>query len=485
MKFMIKNIFIGFVLTMSLFLSSSEAGEFPHPSTYIPTMTELVKHKARYDDPRPYLTTFGPKQVIPPEMYEKMSWDIDTMKNAWAEVRGFKAPDEVGKIAPEIKPGKYHYKDKANYPGLKKLMWEDLYKRFKEGGPPHGGCIPEFEIIPTRQLYFAMPITEATKANEGKAKVDKDGYLIKDSYVAGYPFPKPSGPFKAQQIMFNVEKRYLKWGLNFFLICPNFHGYTKDLSRDFDGEYNVIHMRLNGRVMGAPYGSYDERAESREEFKSFIFGFSSPRDVAGAAQSAIYYTSPEKFDQIMMYFPWMRRVRKLTATDTQDPVMGQDQIYDDNEGWMQKLTPKRYPYKFELLEEREYLVPTPTVDGAEYIKSEGLEFRNMKFERRPLYVVKLTQLDSNYVYSYRIFYIDKETFNFFHIENYDQKGRLYRTWDGNYSFFPEMGVFTWSGMLNSLRDHIDLHSGVNQPYELPAFWSRKDISLSGLLRRAK
>ncbi len=130
-------------------------------------------------------------------------------------------------------------------------------------------------------------------------------------------------------------------------------------------------------------------------------------------------------------------------------------------------------------------MPAPTLDGAEYIKKEGLEFKNMKFERRPLYVIKLTQQDPNYVYSYRIFYIDKETFNFFHIENYDQKGRLYRTWDGNYSFFDEMGMFSWAGMLNSMRDHIDLHSGVQQPYQLPAFWTRKDVSLRGLVKKAK
>jgi hypothetical protein len=94
-------------------------------------------------------------------------------------------------------------------------MWPDLYKRIKPGGPPHAGNIPEFEIIPTRQFYWGLPIAEATKQNEGKTKLDKDGYLIPETWIAGYPFPKPSGPFKAQQIMFNIEKRYLSWGLDF------------------------------------------------------------------------------------------------------------------------------------------------------------------------------------------------------------------------------------------------------------------------------
>jgi hypothetical protein len=152
---------------------------------------------------------------------------------------------------------------------------------------------------------------------------------------------------------------------------------------------------------------------------------------------------------------------------------------------MQKLSPNRYPYEYEVIEEREYLVPAPTQDGSEYITSEGLEFRGLRFERRPMYVIKLTQKDSNYVYGHRIFYVDAETFNFLHIENYDQKGRLYRTWDGNYSFFPEMGIFSWSGSLILMRDHIDTHSGAQQPYQIPAFWDRSDISLKGVMGMAK
>lgn len=455
--------------------------QWPHPKTYIPTLSEVEKHKKLFDDPRPYLKEYGPKQVIPKELYAKLSWDVEKMKSTWAEAVGFKAPDVVGKIAPEIKPGKYTYKDLEANPGFKQLMWPDLYNRIKPGGPPHAGNIPEFEIIPTRQFYWGLPIAEATKQNEGKTKLDKDGYLIPETWVSGYPFPKPSGPFKAQQIMFNVEKRYLSWGLDFYIVGRTL-GFTKNLKLDFDGGYEVFHTRLAGRVM-EPTGWFDKRAKDQGEFKTFILSFSSPRDIAGAAESAAYFLDPKKPDQLMMYLPSMRRVRKMSSTDSQDPIMGQDQIYDDNEGWMQKLSPTRYPYKYEVLEEREFLVVAPTEDGAEYWSSKGLEMRNVRLERRPIYVVKLTQLDKNYVYGHRIFYIDKETFTFYHNEFFDQKGRLYRTWDGNYGWFPEMGTFTWCGTYILMRDHIDLHSGVQQPYQLPAFWTRSDTSLEGFVKQ--
>ena len=104
-------------------------------------------------------------------------------------------------------------------------------------------------------------------------------------------------------------------------------------------------------MLAEPFGWFDNRAQEREEFKTFVMGFSSPRDVAGAAQSALYYLDINTMDQLMMYLPSLRRIRKMSATDSQDPIMGQDQIYDDNEGWMQKLSPTRYPYTFEVIEE--------------------------------------------------------------------------------------------------------------------------------------
>ncbi|MHB8766030.1 MAG: DUF1329 domain-containing protein [Deferrisomatales bacterium] len=479
--------FCSAVLALSVLAAPALAADgpnIPHPKTYLPTLAQIREHKAAFDDPRPYLKDFGPKQVLPKALYEFLSYDVEAMKTQWAELVGFRAPDVVGKIAPEIKPGKYTWQDKEKHPGLKALMWPDLYARIKAGGPPHAGSIPEFEVVPTRQYYYALPVAKATRENRGKAQLDASGYLKPDTWVAGYPFPKPEGPFTAQQVMYNLEKRYLAWGLDFYILSPVL-GYTKDLTLDFDGLYDVTHQRLAGRVLAPPYGWYDDRARERGEFKNFILGFLAPRDVYGAAQSALYYLDPGSPDQLMMYLPSLRRVRKMSATDSQDPVMGQDQIYDDNEGWMQKLSSTRYPYKFEVLEDREYLVPAPTQDGAEYIASKGVEFRNMKFERRPVYVIKLTQQDPNYVYSYRIFYVDKETFNYLHIENYDQKGRLYRTWDGNYSFFPEMGAFSWSGALILMRDHIDTHSGCFQAYQLPAFWTREDVSLQGVMRKAK
>ena len=469
-------------LALLLIPVGSDAGEYPDPTTYIPTFEQLREHKRPYDDPRPVMETFGPQQVLPPEMYKSLTWDVETMKKDWAELVGFRAPDVVGKKSPEIKPGNYTYKDLETQPGLKELFWPQMLERIKPGGPPFVGNIAEFEIVPTEQMFFATPICDASRENRGKTKLREDGYLVYETWHGGYPFPRPSGPQKAWQIMYNVEKRYLNFGLDFLILGFN-HGYTKDLQMDFDCDYIVRHHRLAGRAYMKPYGFFDDRAQKRGEFRSFIMPFLSPRDIAGQVQSALYFLDPEKSDQIYMYIPSLRRVRKLSATDSQDPIAGQDVIYDDNEGFMQKLSPTRYPYETTVLEETEFLVAF-VEDGSPYATSDTVEIKGLKFQRRPVYVVEMKQLDPNYVYSRRVFYIDQETWAHYMVVNYDQKDRLYRTNYIIYSWHPKMGMLAWNGF-DILRDHIDTHSGFQHNYMVPALWGRDDVSMSGVISAGK
>ena len=447
------------------------------------THVALEKHKAFFDDPRPFFKEdLSYKKVLPPNVYAKLTYDVVTMKTLWAEVVGFKAPDVVGKIAPEIKPGTYTYKDKEKYPGFKELMYPNMYNRFNPGAPPLAGNFPEIKVVPTRQYYWALPIAKATKENMGRAKLDEQGYLIPQTYIAGVPFPRPEGKFKAQQVMYNWDRRYLM-GENSATIA-NIKGFSKGLNMDYDGKAVIQQLRLSSRVQIEPFGYYDERAKRNEEKYGFGMTHMAPRDMYGNSMTIIKYLDPNRVDQASMYITVLRRIRKMSATDTQDACGGQDVIYDDDNGFGQALSPKRYPYKFEVLAEREYLVPAYQWDGSLYISSQGLEYHNMEFERRPLYVISLTQMDKNYVYSKRIAYIDKETFLLLDIENYDTKGRFYRQSEARQGFIPEMGLFTSFGGM--FRDYVDLHSTFIQHYSFPALWvNRSDIDIRNLFGRIK
>ncbi len=279
--------------------------------------------------------------------------------------------------------------------------------------------------------------------------------------------------------MVNLEHRYLDFEGNCWLGNEPFsvNGQGKV---DFLGKTQVFRMSLHGRVTFPPYGIYDNRAKENAEAWAALITWDAPRDSAGQLMGITYYLPPTKGENMLLYLPAFRRVRKMTATDTQDAIAGQDIIYDDQEGWQQKLSPERYPYKYEVLEEREFLVMAPTLDGAEYFNSKHwYELKNVRMERRPCYVVQLTQLDKNYVYGRRVLIVDKETFIWYHVSNYDQKGRLYRTFDNNYAFHPEMGQTSWHGSIVLVRDHIDRHSGASVAWLLPAVLNREQIKLEG------
>jgi len=96
-----------FCLVLILVPLASQAEEkLPYPETYVPSAQEK-QIKAVFDDPRDLFVEKTYKDIVPPEVYNRITFDQEKMKKEWAELRGFTALELVGKIAPEIKSGKY------------------------------------------------------------------------------------------------------------------------------------------------------------------------------------------------------------------------------------------------------------------------------------------------------------------------------------------------------------------------------------------
>ena len=101
-----------------------------------------------------------------------------------------------------------------------------------------------------------------------------------------------------------------------------------------------------------------------------------------------------------------------------------------------------------------------------------------------IFVIEMEQLDSTYIYSKRIYYIDKETFLIAGGEYYDQKGRLWRSYNVLYGFTPEIGIFWW--LAASYFDHIDVHSTLEQDFTTLSLGSdREEFGAKRLLRGRK
>jgi len=460
------------------------AGEkLTHPSTYKPKTSEAKKILGIVDDPRDLMATSPPKDVMPPEIWEYMTFDVEEAERLNAELVGFKSPDVVGKLSPEIKPGKYTYKDVEQNPGFKDLFTPEIQLHIRAAGPPLPCSIEEFEIIPTTPIYWFLRYAEATKRNLGKTKLDKDGYIVPRTWEGGCPFPKPSGPQKAQQVFYSFDKRIASFEFCYFLSGESM-SVDKKLLVDKRNQYETNYIKLMGRTLFPPFGWFDDRAKRNGETWSQGTAVNEPRAQRGTVTLRYFYDDKNKVDAFMVYVPSLRRIRKMTATDSQDPLG--DLAYDDTNHLQQKITPKKYPYKFDIIAEREYLLPIAINTGKVWIDSKnGYALREVQFMRRLCYVLQLTQLDHNYLYSKRVIYIDKENFQCQHSANYDQRGQLYRTQLYTQVWMPEIGQMVPFGTQTMQFDHIDEHSTFQVQFTLPGAFERGDFSMKGLIKSGK
>ena len=437
--------------------------------------------KSVFDDPRPYMDNFA--KLSGAENMKKFGHDVNKAKELWAEVVGFTTPEVVGKIAPEIKPGKYSLDDKSKYP-FEKLMPKVIYDLYSEPGN-FAGSFSEFEVVEPRQYFHHQGVAEATKANEGAAKLDNDGYLDYATLKPGYPFARPSGPQKADQIVYNSLIEYQHISENFAQIAA-MTGFNKNLKRDFDGAGKYYQIKLANRSKLAPHGAwYDDRANKTGEQNAYYYEATEPRDLYGNAYVRIKYQDPKKNTNFLFYTTMTRRVRKISSSDMQDQSVGMDIAYDDVLSLDQKYRPDVFPYDVKILEETEILIPAYSLKGDEYVDTKaGMQRRNVKMQRRPVYVVEMKQLSSSYIYSKRIVYVDRETFVPLLNEMYDQKGRLWRSQQINWIFVPEVGNYNY--WMNWQYDHLDTHTTLDRGFEwLPADMDRKQFSPKRLMRLVK
>ncbi|MEW6440272.1 MAG: DUF1329 domain-containing protein [bacterium] len=442
----------------------------------------LLKFKGLSDDPTPlYPKIEYYKKIMPQEAWDQCVFDPAESRAVWAEAVGFKAPDVVGKIAPEIPPGNYTLEDKQKYP-FDKLMTPYHLRKWNEpgaGGLNHAANFTEFEILPTRQYWFCRPWAEATLKNSGKTQLDSQGYLVPETYAGGFPFPRPSGEHHAIQILYNqIECKYYPGD---FIMYNPVLGVSPRFGVDHYGTSTYKWLKLQGRAVHPPYGWYDERARKQGESLEQIYTMFSPRDFYGNVFSALFYADPRKVPTTLAYVSILRRVRKLSSSDRQDQAVGQDFSYDDADFFAQALSPEVYPYEIRIRDEREYLMPASAGFGDWLDSKDRYKWKDRKFERRPVWVIEMIQKDPNYIYSKRVLYVDRETLRFYLEEVYDQKGRLYRTQEAVWEMIEPMGYLDNTILL--ALDFIDVHSSWTYGCVHPALWlNRDEVSLKGMMR---
>jgi len=210
-----------------------------------------------------------------------------------------------------------------------------------------------------------------------------------------------------------------------------------------------------------------------------------PKDISGTSYVRKRFVSSDKLDEFLLFVSSMRRIRRMSGRDTQDPLFGSDLVWDDYNAFWQKVSNTQFAYDYKMLDPKEVLCPTVVdYNWPKDRSSAGFTDYNVdesgaqvylnfgSWQRRWLYGLEATSKDNAYLYSKRVITFDPEVSFIPQTQLYDRSGRLWRSWvrDANLSQKGE-------GYMEELIDIVD---HVNQHRTILDFTGERNPRWQGL-----
>lgn len=354
------------------------------------------------------------------------------------------------------------------------------------------------KVGPYIKVELPRLFREATEKYSGQVKLSPDGREI-FNYVAGVPFPNidPNDPMAGFKIMWNQEQKpqYVdNVGTEWITELINIKGETE---RTYGSQY-WRRMMWTGRLYTDPKPVVPHNPPLRytEQFGPLFI----PNDLKGAGVLNNRYLGLDVPDDSYMYLPELRRVRRISVANRSDAFWGADMDLDSLWGFNSKIS----YWTFRLLGEKEILAPVHSGkygdhsiwcapgDGTAGVKA--FFPCDIPWEKRPVWVVEgLPTAYSQYAYSKRIMYLDKDFLGMNFAEVYDQGGELWKLWFNIFNYvskpyegyptrpleggkynYEDVWAFTPNGMMADLQtSHAtkwDAPSGYVKPDQWVTEW---------------
>ncbi|MGH9818970.1 MAG: outer membrane lipoprotein-sorting protein [Pyrinomonadaceae bacterium] len=319
----------------------------------------------------------------------------------------------------ELKPGDTI--GPQNWQRAQGMVGENFLNRIKGG---HAIQIKQPKIYRPLKEYI-----DATEKYSSKVSLGANGELL--NYVAGQPFPKfeLNDPQIGQKLAWNFFWRWLgddyKTG-----------GAVKG------GKIIRSAIEKDGSERRADLVSYFlfPRTRYTSNPKPAIPGYehidymqlrvdSYPRDAAGTTTLEIRYDDPKKSDDLYVYIPSIRRIRRASTTQRCQTLAPSEFNLDDINSFNGKITD--FNYKF--LGEKKILAN---------LSQEQLPFQRKQGDYLPLsekwevvdtYVLEITPKDPSYCYPRKVLHLNKMTFDTHWTLMWDKKGDYWK---------EQFGMFT-------------------------------------------
>jgi len=401
----------------------------------------------------------------------------------WEEFLGYNAVDIVAKDkkAPSIQPGLVITPEniKQYEKELRELFpfgfdWEVDRLTGKGVFAQYNFHPLEMVIVPTNHAWNDGAFLAATKQYAKNCKIDDKGNI--QGWVAGIPFPFPK---TALEIVHNYDRLTIMAD-NFNSLPMSIGLYGSDGKRNRVEKVDLHWQNYTGRIKLPPFPVIPGFEDVYEKGSLLALY---PYDLKGYAAVRTRYKDPQQEDSFISYIPSLRRIRRLSGSNTQDPLVSSDATWEDWKGFWSKMS--LHPAEYVLLGEAVVLCPSFNPKPIKYTEGKyGGVCQRYWWERRPVWVVQIKLKEDYYIYGSRIWYVDKETFALQQEMIYDRQGRLWKLWDWCWHWEPKTGELDyWNpwmcDIINRHTSIFDHHIMLNMPNLSEDIFNLRYLSTKG------
>jgi hypothetical protein len=318
-----------------------------------------------------------------------------------------------------------------NWQRYKNFMPIGVQAMFNGAYPFRVGTQPDFaiEVGPTVSIPPAKRLQEDTEKYAGQTrlvKTDSGGYTV-EGYVAGVPFPKPSGELAGQEVLYNA----------FFGFIPPIYRYVTDTSlidrfkNVFPQFTEVVYWRLSHISDPSMPINPDYGKGFLQTARYFVL---SPEQTRYTTQLAQQPDDPQKVQEIYVFLPSLRRSLRLSSAARCSPILGTDWVQDDNSDGMAFQIPN-FDVKFLGQKKMLFIVHA---DNPGMYNNENYNLRSSvpafpgpkvgKWELRNVMVVDTSPLPAlgGYCYGHKVGYIDPDTWTQLGWDFYDAHNKFWK-----------------------------------------------------------
>ncbi len=355
--------------------------------------------------------------------------------------------------------------------------------------------------IPTELPPKYLSDTEKYAGQAQLVKLPSGAYDIRN-YAAGIPFPHPSGPEMAAQLLYDYYYTYIPaiyTGYYNLALIDKYGSMSENQSRQIF--FKLSHVSDAGLPMTNP--------QANGLYLSINNEVLAPEQSKYTTALALYPDDPQRVPEIYAFLPSLRRSLRLSSVARCAPLQGTDWTNDDQRGGFSGIPNwfvPRYLGEKKLL----FMVHSSWQANAnrddKFIGHYTLTGTAMgwpkadqtKMELRDVYVIDLVptaEVRNSYCYSHRLLYLDKNlAFTADQADTWDRNGKLWKL-----QFIPRgpttaipadlTGKSTFvmpsGGELGVIYDVQALHSSVAWPSTPPALLSKApqelhDVSIYAL-----